>query len=209
MKTPRENHTRSYCTPIIREIAGRTQMILSGNKCIASYDPHDGQRHWIIDGPTEQFVASMVFNGDLLFMTAGFPQHHMLAIRPDGQGNVTSTHIAWRTEKGASYVPSPIAAGDYFLVVSDGGIASCFAATTGERLWMERLGPHYSTSLVSSGGLVYFLADSGVTKVVRPGPQLEVVAENAIDEYCYASPAISQGQIFLRGEKHLYAIGKK
>lgn len=208
-KVDRENKTRSYVTPIIRQIDGRTQMILSGSKCVASYDPHDGSRHWIIDGPTEQFVASMVYNGRLLFLTAGFPELHMMAIRPDGHGNVTDTHIAWRTRKSASYVPSPIAAGDYFLVVSDGGIASCFEADTGKRLWTERLGTHYSSSLVSAGGLVYFTSDEGKTTVVRPGSKLDVVAENELGEYCYASPAISGGQIFFRGEKHLFCIGRR
>jgi hypothetical protein len=207
-KTPRENKTRSYSTPIIREIDGRTQMILSGNKCVASFDPRSGERHWIIDGPTEQFVASVVYNGRLLFLTAGFPDLHMLAIRPDGHGNVTGTHIAWRTSKGASYVPSPIAAGDYFLVVADGGIATCFDADNGTTRWTQRMGPHFSASLVSAAGLVYFLADDGTTSVVRPGDKFDRVAENKLGEYCYASPAISQGQIFLRGEKHLYAIGQ-
>ncbi len=206
-KVDRENKTRSYSTPIVRQIGPRTQMILSGNKCVASYDPRDGSRHWIIDGPTEQFVASVVFNGKLIFLTAGFPELHMMAIRPDGSGNVTDTHIAWRTRKGAGYVPSPIAEGKYFLAISDGGVASCFDADTGERLWMERLGTHYSGSLVSADGLVYFTSDDGVTTVVRPGPKLEVVAENKLGEACYASPAISNGQIFVRGERHLYAIG--
>jgi len=208
-KTPRENKTRSYCAPIIRQIDGRTQMILSGNLCVASYDPRDGSRHWIIDGPTEQFVASLVYNGELLFLTAGFPEHHIMAIRPDGHGDVTDTHVVWHTQKGCSYVPSPIASADgkYFLVVSDEGIASLFEAATGHRHWMERLGPHYSASLVSADGLVHFLSDEGVTTVVRPGPELDVVATNDLGEACYASPAISQGQIFLRAEKHLYAIG--
>ncbi len=207
-KTDRENKTRSYATPIIRQIDGRTQMILSGSKCVASYDPHDGSRHWIIDGPTEQFVASVVYNGELLFLTAGFPELHMMAIRPDGHGNVTDTHIAWRTKKGASYVPSPIAEGDYFLVVSDGGIASCFEAASGKRQWMERIGTHYSSSLVSAGGLVYFTSDEGHTTVVRPGAKLDIVAENDLGEYSYASPAISHGQIYFRGEQHLIAIGQ-
>ena len=154
-------------------------------------------------------MASLVYNGDLLFMTAGYPDLHMLAIRPHGRGNVTDTHVAWRTTRGASYVPSPIAAGDYFLVVSDGGIASCFEAKTGDRLWMERLGTHFSASLVSAGGLVYFLSDDGTMTVVRPGPKLEIIAENKLGEYCYASPAISQGQLFLRGEKNLYAVGQR
>jgi outer membrane protein assembly factor BamB len=207
-KVSRENKTRSYSTPLIREIDGRTQMILSGSKCVASYDPHDGKQHWIIDGPTEQFVASMVYDGRLLFLTAGFPELHMMAIRPDGHGNVTDTHIAWRTKRGASYVPSPIAEGDYFLVVSDGGVASCFEAATGERTWMERLGTHYSSSPVSSGGKIYFTSDEGKTTVIRPGPKLNVVAENMLGEACFASPAISHGQLFFRGTEHLMCIGK-
>ena len=206
-KVDRENKTRSYSTPLVREIDGRTQMVLSGSKCVASYDPHDGSRHWIIDGPTEQFVASVVFNGKLLFLTAGFPEYHLLAVRPDGSGNVTDTHIAWRTTKGAGYVPSPIVVGDYFLVVTDGGVASCFDAATGERQWMQRIGTHYSSSLVTAGGLVYFTSDEGHTKVVRPGPKLDIVAENKLGEYSYASPAISHGQILFRGEQHLIAIG--
>jgi outer membrane protein assembly factor BamB len=208
-KVDRENKTRSYSTPLVRQFDGRTQMILSGSKCVASYDPHDGSRHWIIDGPTEQFVASMVFNGKLLFLTAGFPELHMMAIRPDGSGNVTDTHIAWRTRKAASYVPSPIAAGEYFLVVSDGGVASCFEADSGRRLWMERLGTHYSSSLVSAGGLVYFTSDEGNTTIVRPGPKLDIVAENQLGEFCYASPAISHGQILFRAVNNLYCIQKK
>jgi hypothetical protein len=86
-KTARPNETRSYCTPIIRHIEGRNQLILSGSKCVASYDPDTGKQHWIIDGPTEQFVASLVYNDELLFMTCGFPKRFIQAIRPDGQGN--------------------------------------------------------------------------------------------------------------------------
>jgi len=210
-KRDRVNNTRSYCAPIIRQIDGRTQMVLSGSKCIASYDPHDGSRHWIIDGPTEQYVASLVFNGKLLFMTAGFPELHIMAIRGDGRGNVTDTHVAWHTTKGCSYVPSPITGGDgkYFLVVSDKGIASCFEAATGERHWMERIGPHYSASAVEADGLVHFLSDEGVTTIVRPGEEFKIVAENRLGENCYASPAISDGRIYIRAEKHLYCIGPK
>ncbi len=204
----RENKTRSYVTPIIREIDGRTQMILSGSKSVASYDPGTGNRHWVIDGPTEQFVASMVYDGKLLFLTAGYPEHHILAIRPDGSGNVTDTHIAWRTNRGAAYVPSPIVVGKHFLVVSDGGIASCFDAPTGTRHWMKRLGSRYSASLVSAGGLVYFLADDGVMTVVRPGETFDRVAENELGEDCAASPAISGGRIYIRGTRHLYCIGE-
>jgi outer membrane protein assembly factor BamB len=218
-KTPRENRTRSYCTPIIREIDGRTQMVLSGSKSVASFDPHNGTRHWIIDGPTEQFVASLVYSHDLLFVTGGFPEHHVMSIDPHGSGNVTSTHIGWHhTGKLASYVPSPIVVGDYFLIVSDDGLATCLEAKSGKEQWQKKLSRHSSASLVSAGGLVYFLDDFGVTYVVKPGPVFDVVAVNMLLEspegdnakevdLCSASPAISQGQIFIRSDKFLYCIG--
>jgi len=210
-KVPRENKTRSYCVPLLRDLAGRTQMVLSGDKCVASYDPNDGSRHWLIDGPTDQFVASPVYNerAGLLFVTGGYPDHHILAIKPDGTGNITKTDkIVWRTNRGVAYVPSPIAEGDYFLVVSDSGVAHCFEARTGRLMWQERLGEHHA-SLVSANGLVYFLNDHGVMNVVKPGPEFVRVAQNEIGEETFASPAISQGQIFLRGDKRLFCIGNR
>src|SRR5690349_1075250 len=150
-KTPREHRTRSYCVPLIRELAGRTQMVLSGDKCVASYDPRNGRRHWIIDGPTEQFVASPVYSArtGLIYITGGFPDHHILAINPDGHDNVTKTHVVWHATRGVAYVPSPIIEGDYFLIVSDSGVAHCFVAATGNLVWQERMGEHHA-SLVSA-----------------------------------------------------------
>lgn len=206
-KTPRPNKTRSYCPPIVRQIDGRNQMILSGSLCVASYDPDTGRQHWIIDGPTEQYVASLVYNGELLFMTCGFPDRFVQAIRPTGSGNVTKTHVAWQKEKDCAYVPSPIAIGPYFLGISDTGAATCYEATTGKSLWRERLGPHFSASLVTANGLAYFLSDKGVMTIVKPGPKFEVVTRNDIGEDMRASPAISDGQMFLRGVKNLYCIG--
>ena len=208
-RTRRENKTRSYVTPIIREIDGITQMILSGSLCIASYDPRNGKRHWIVDGPTEQFVASMVYDGKYVFATGGYPERHTLAIRPGGKGNVTDTHIAWRTTRGAAYVPSPIISGRYLLMVADSGIASCFEARTGKRHWMERLPGGHSPSPVSADGLVYFVSDRGVTTIIRPSETFAVIAKNELGEPVSASPAISQGQIFLRTHQNLYCIGSK
>ena len=208
-RTRRENKTRSYVTPIIRKIDGITQMILSGSLCIASYDPRNGKRHWIVDGPTEQFVASMVYDGKYVFATGGYPERHTLAIRPGGKGNVTDTHIAWRTTRGAAYVPSPIISGRYLLMVADSGIASCFEARTGKRHWMERLPGGHSPSPVSADGLVYFVSDRGVTTIIRPSETFAVIAKNELGEPVSASPAISQGQIFLRTHQHLYCIGSK
>ena len=207
-KTPRENKTRSYCTPIIRTIGDRTQLLLSGSKCVASYDPRTGERHWIIDGPTEQLVASLVVNHDLVFVTGGFPEKHVLAIDPTGKGNVTESHILWRHKgKLASYVPSPIAAGDYFVVASDEGLVTCLEAKTGAIQWSKHLSRHYSASLVEAGGNVYLIDDEGVTTVVKPGPEFNSIARNELKDPCFASPAISEGQIFIRSENALYCIG--
>jgi hypothetical protein len=206
-KVDRENKTRSYCTPLIRQVDGRTQMFISGSKCVASYDPRTGSRHWILDGPTDQFVASLLYSHDLVLLTCGFPERHIVAIRPDGSGNVTDTHVAWRTRKGAAYVPSPVVVGDYFVVVSDGGVASCFDVVSGEQLWMKRLGSKFSASGVVIDALACFTSEDGITSMIRPGADLDVVATNALGEACFASPAISAGRIYLRGEQHLFAIG--
>ena len=208
-KTPREHKTRSYVTPIIRTIGGHAQLVLSGSMCVKSLDPRDGSAIWKVDGPTEQFVASMVFDGTLFYLAAGYPTYHVMGIRPDGQGNVTDTHVAWHVTNARCYVPSPVVVDNYLVVADDRGTASCFAAATGRRLWQERLGKRFGASLVTAGGLVYFLADDGVTKIVRPGTILHIVAENKLDDNFYASPAVSQGRIYLRGEKQLYCLGAK
>jgi len=209
-RTDRPNRTRSYVPPVIFEAAGRPQMVLSGSKCVASYDPDTGKQIWIIDGPTEQFVASMVYAEGIFFITGGFPDWHVLGIKPDGQGNVTNTHIAWRDQGQdiCSYVPSPVAWGANFFIVSDVGNATCFDAKTGKRMWKEKLGRHHSASAVAAGGLLYFPDDNGITYVVKAGPAYELVAKNEVGENCYASPALSRGRIYLRTAKSLFCIGE-
>jgi outer membrane protein assembly factor BamB len=207
-RTDRPNKTRSYCTPLIAELAGKTQMVLSGSKSVASYDPDTGKQIWVMDGPTEQFVASIVHTQGLLFVTGGFPQLHVLGVDPSGSGNVTKTHIHWRDHRGVSYVPSPIAHDQWFFIVSDGGVGSCYEAKTGKILWKERLGRHHSASAVCAGGNVYFVDEDGTTHVLKAGATYEVISENPLGENAYASPAISRGQIFIRTSQHLWCIGK-
>ncbi len=206
----RPRRMRSYCAPLIVQAAGKTQMILSGDERVASYDPDTGKQYWTIDGPTEQFVASPVYTEGVVFLTAGYPDFHNLGIRPDGSGNVTATHVLWHEKKvparKAAYVPSPVAYGPYFFVVSDLGYARCFEAKTGKPLWMHRLGRHHSASPVCAGGLLYFPDDDGVTYVVRAGPKFELVARNELGEECYASPAVARGCLLLRTLHHLYCI---
>ncbi|MCE9529064.1 MAG: PQQ-like beta-propeller repeat protein, partial [Planctomycetales bacterium] len=106
------------------------------------------------------------------------------------------------------YVPSPVVVSDYLIVPDDRGTVNCFAADTGERLWMERMGNQYNHSPVTAGGRVYLIADDGRTKVIRPGTKLEVVADNQLGEFCFSSPAVAGDRLYVRGEKHLFCIGE-
>lgn len=209
-RTDRPNRVRSYCPPLVIESKGRKQLVFTGSLCTASYDPDTGKQIWIVDGPTEQFVASMVFLHDRVFLTSGYPEYHVMAIRPDGQGDVTKTHVLWHEHcdsSKASYVPSPIAHDKYFFLVTDNGFAYCLDEKTGKRLWQHRLGDHHSASPVSAGGLLYFPDDDGTTYVVKGTNKFELVSRNRLAEGCRASPAISDGQIFIRTLSHLYCIG--
>ena len=181
-------------------------MVLSGSKCLAGFDPNTGNRIWHVEGPTEQFVASMVYANGQFFAVGGYPTHHVIAVRPDGKGDVTESHVAWHKQNVRCYVPSPVVVGKYLLVADDRGTANCFDTKTGERLWQSRLGKHFSASLVTANGLVHFLADDGIMTIVRPGAKPDVVATNKLGEDAYSSPAIANGQLIIRGAQHLVCI---
>lgn len=206
-KTPRNHKTRSYVTPLIREVDGKDQLVLSGSRAVAGFDPQTGTLLWEIDGPTEQFVASLVHDGSQFYLAAGFPTYHVMKVRPNGTGNVTDTHVSWHVTDAKCYVPSPVLVDDLLLVADDNGIGNCFDTATGERLWRERLGRHFSASLLTANGLVYFLADDGKMTVLKPTRSgAEILAENVLDGDFYASPAAADGILYLRSTTHLYAI---
>jgi outer membrane protein assembly factor BamB len=206
----RPNKLRSYCPPVVIDAAGRRQLVLTGSKCVASYDPDTGKPNWVIDGPTEQFVSSMVLHDGVLLMTAGYPDHCVMAIDPSGGGNVTKTHVLWSKKNEGGYVPSPVAVGGKLFVVDDGGVASCWDVKTGRRYWKERLsGKGHHASAVAADGRVYLTSDEGVTYVLRASAEFEVLARNPLGERVYASPAFSDGHIFIRGAAHLWCIAEK
>lgn len=134
-------------------------------------------------------------------------QRHLLAIRPKGRGNVTESHVVWRDKRGAPYIPSFLVVGDRLLSISDTGVVFCYEAATGKVHWQERLGRHHA-SPVLAGGLVFFINDQGEINVIQPGTKFNRVAKYELGEPCYASPAISDGQVFLRGFQHMFCIGK-
>ncbi len=211
-KVDRPHRTRSYCVPLLVDVAGKTQMVLTGAETTAAYDPENGAQIWEINGPTEQFVASPVYTDSVLFLTAGFPTYHNMGLRLDGRGNVTKTHVLWHEKdtapRKAAYVPSPIAVDKWFYMISDLGYLSCFEAKTGKRLWMEQLGQHHSGSPVLADGHVYLTDDDGITYVLKAGSKFELVSRNELGGKCYSSQTISRGQIFLRTTEHLWCIGR-
>jgi outer membrane protein assembly factor BamB len=205
----RTNKGISYSAPLIREMAGRTQLIQCGDRCVTSFDPDTGEQLWTVDGPSEEFVATPTYSEKtgLVYISSSWPKRVLLAIRPDGRGNVTETHIAWSDTKGAPYVPSLIVADDFLLSVNTGGTAFCYEAATGEVLWEQKLGRHHASPVLVNG-LVFFINDDGQINVIRPGRKFECVATYELGEPCYASPAVSDGRVYLRGFEHLFCIGR-
>lgn len=207
-RTPRPNKVRSFSTPLFVDAGGRRQMVLAGSKSVAAFDPRTGRQVWVADSPTDKFVATVAHADGVVFATGTSPAATLVGIRPDGAGNVTKTHVLWTGTKGAAYVPSPLGWGSRFFVVSDGGVASLLDARTGKALWAERLGRQHDPSPLLVNGLVYALANDGTTFVVKPGDEFELVGRNRLGEECHATPAVSDGQVFVRSVRHLWCIGK-
>ncbi|MBK7711333.1 MAG: PQQ-binding-like beta-propeller repeat protein [Bacteroidales bacterium] len=200
----------SFSTPIFRNIAGKMQMIFCGNREIASYNPSDGSKYWFVTGPSEDFCSSPVYNekSGLVLVSSAWPVRILMAIKPDGKGDVTGSKVVWQTKKGACYVPSPVSTADYLFTTMTTGEVHCIEISTGKILWVQKMGTQYSSAVLANG-LVYMPKDDGVITVIKPGPRFESVAQNSIGEGMYASPAISNGRIYIRGFQHLFCIGEK
>lgn len=209
-KVPHERPSHSFSTPIIRNIAGKTQMIFCGNREIASYNPDNGTKYWYVSGPSEDFCSSPVYNqkSGMVFVSSAWPVRDLVAIKADGSGDVTKSHVAWQTRKGAYYVPSPVITDDYLFTTMTTGEVHCLELTTGKTVWIKDMGAQYS-SPVLAGGLVYMPNDEGVITVIKPGPEFSPVAKNIMGEKMFASPAISNGKIYIRGFRNLWCIGRK
>jgi outer membrane protein assembly factor BamB len=199
----------SFSTPIIRNIAGKNQLIFCGNREIASYNPSDGTKNWFVSGPSEDFCSSPVYNekSGLVMVSSAWPTRILVAIRPDGKGDVSKSHVVWQTKKGAYYVPSPVCTDDYLFTTMTSGDLHCIEVATGKVLWVQPNGAQYSSAVLVNG-LVYLPNDEGVITIIKPGPKFEYVAKNPMGEKMNASPAISNGKIYIRGYQHLFCIGK-
>ncbi|MFQ5791317.1 MAG: PQQ-binding-like beta-propeller repeat protein [Acidobacteriota bacterium] len=204
----------SYTTPGLLTYDGKVEIVITGGDVVTGHDPETGRELWRAEGlnprnnPNYRIVASPVVKDGIIY--APTRVRPLLAIKAGGRGNITNSHRLWSFDKGPD-VPTPVTDGKYFYVVNDKGIMFCLDAKTGETVWgPKRIRPGtYSSSPVLADGKIYATNEDGVTTVAKAGPEFSILAENALNEYCLSSPAISDGQIFIRTSKYLYCVGKR
>lgn len=198
----------AYTTPLLTEINGKIQLLSSGADSIVSYDPLTGDELWWFRYDGYSNVPRPVVGKGHVFISSGYDRPEFFAVRVDGTGDVTESHLAWNMKKAAPLNPSPLLLGDELYVVSDNGIATCLDAVSGEQHWQERIGGNFSASPTFADGRIYFLDEEGKTTVVAPGKKFEVLASNQLEGRTLASPAMVDSSIFLRTDTHLYRIEK-
>ena len=205
--TRRSPADQAYTTPLVIRVGERDEIVSVGAYRAAAYDPANGKEIWRVsyeDGFSN--VPRPVFGQDLVFIATGFQQPSLIAVRPDGSGDVTRSHVAWTLRRGAPLTPSPILVGDQLFVVNDTGIATCVDAKTGTIQWQQRLGGNYSASPVYADGRIYFPSEEGVTTVIEPGTTFKRLAVNQLDGAILASMAVAERSFFIRTHSHLYRI---
>jgi outer membrane protein assembly factor BamB len=205
---------RSWATPLVVNTGARDELIASGAEMVTSYDPATGKELWRANGTQSHPIPSPVATKGLVFLTAGSQAKVVMAMKPGGTGDLKDSKelLMWRYNKGAAYVPSPIAIGDYLYLLSDAGLMTCLDALTGERKYEGGRVPVPGTffaSPVAFEDKILLTSEDGDSFIVKAGPVHEVLRTNSVGEPVYTSPAIANGTIYIRGERHLFAIGKK
>jgi outer membrane protein assembly factor BamB len=199
---------QAYSTPLVIRVGDQDQVVSVGAYRTAAYEPATGKEIWRVSyGDGFSNVPRPVYGNGLVYLVTGFQQPALVAVRPDGRGDVTKTHVAWTMQRAAPYTPSPLLVAAELYVVNDGGIASCLNAATGAVLWQHRLSGTFSASPVHVDGRVYFLNEDGVTTVVAPGTTYRELAVNELDGATLASMAVASQSMFIRTATHLYRIG--
>ena len=201
---------QAYSTPLVITVGQQDQLVSVGAYRAAAYDPLTGQEIWRVSyGDGFSNVPRPVFGQGLVFIATGFQTPALMAVRPDGKGDVTRTHVAWTITRGAPYTPSPLLVGNDLYYVSDTGVLSLADAASGQIVWQQRLGGNYSASPVFADGRIYFQSEEGMTTVIAPGREFRRLASNRLDGATLASMAVSGGSFFIRSQSHLYRIAGK
>ena len=198
----------SWGTPVLVDAGGRAELVTNGSDLIIAYDPATGRELWRTTGVKSNAIHTPLVGHGLVIVTAGFPVKKVIAIRP---GAVTEDkRVAWQYTKGTGYVLSNILYGDYLYLVTDNGIVTCLNPETGEVKYEGGRVPvpaRFMGSPVAFGGFVAMTSEDGDTFMLKAGPTHEIVRTNSVGEPVYSSPAIANGRIYIRAQKHLFAIG--
>jgi outer membrane protein assembly factor BamB len=208
----------SWGTPTIVPGPMRTELVTNATKFARGYDPRTGEELWHLGRHAEITVPTPIFGAGLIFITSGYrPIQPIYAIRPGATGDITlkegttsSAAMAWSIDKNGPYMTTPILYDKYLYVCSNGGIVTCYEAATGKQVYKERLGGRggYTASPVAADGKIYFTSEESGVRVVKAGPKFELLAVNSLDDVCLATPAISDGMIFVRTQRYLFGIGR-
>ena len=198
----------SWSTPVLVAVGNHSELVTNGSELAIAYDPATGKELWRATGVESNAIHTPLVGKGLVIVTAGFPDKKVIAIRP---GLVAADkRVAWTYTKGTGYVVSNILYGDYVYLLTDNGVVTCLDAATGAVQYEGGRPPasaHFMGSPVAFGGLIAMTSEEGETFLLKAGPRHEIVRTNSIDEPVYSSLAIANGRIFIRGEKHLFAIG--
>ncbi|TWT88341.1 outer membrane biogenesis protein BamB [Pseudobythopirellula maris] len=198
----------SFGCGVVATIAGREQLVIPGCDETVSYDPTSGEMLWRVDGPSLSAANTVAFDSQKVYSSGGWPQKNLLAIRADGSGDVTDSHIAWRKTKAVCYVPTMLVQGQRLYTVSDDGVATCYDTESGDTVWVKRLGGGFSASPIMVGDSIYLTDESGKTHVIKAADEFKPVAVNDLADGGFATPVVLDGKIFLRTSHQLYCIAE-
>lgn len=197
---------KAHSTPLIAMVAGQPQMFSAGAKAAYAYDPRTGRELWKVQYPDWSTAPRPLFDRGLAFFVTGLNRKEMWAVKTDGQGDVTDTHVVWKLKNRVGKYASPILVDGLIYTVAEESFVTCLQAATGETVWTERVGGKFAASPIYAGGRLYLFDQQGTTLVLKPGRALEILATNTLAGGFMASPAVSGKAFFLRTKTHLYRI---
>jgi outer membrane protein assembly factor BamB len=202
-------HRRAFSTPLVIEHGGRKQAIVPGAQWVVAYDPRSGGELWRVNmGDCHAIIPRPVYRDGLVYVCTGYMKPQLWAIRVDGTGDVTSTHVAWKYDKQVPEISSPVVADDQIYFVSSLGIVTCLSAPSGEAIWQHRIGGNFAASPLVADGKIYFTSREGLTTVIRPGGHYQELAQNQLFGQTLASLAVCGQALLIRADRILYCVGK-
>lgn len=196
---------KAYGTPVVIDVDGRKQFISQAAKATIAYDPQTGDELWRVHYEGHSTAPRPIFGHGLVFLLAG-SEKRFFAVRPDGRGDVTASHVAWEVNKGMPRHPTPLLIGDSIYLIDDSGVLTCLEATTGKVVFTARIGGDFWSSPLYAEGRIYLMGNKGKTTVIAPEKALRVLATNELDGTFRASPAVTGRSLIMRSETHLYRI---